>query len=286
MARRLHSWFPVPEKTALLLAILANLVVLAAAAWFAGARLQQQAAELADTLPQTFRHARDQVAGTAVGQKAIDWLQSSGNSDKTGTVIAGFFSSTFGILSDIYIILLLALFFTVGPSTYSNGVVALLPPRAKSTGKKLLDGLGVVLQKWIKGQIVGFFFIGILTGLGLWLLGLPLVLTLALIAGISNSIPNFGPILAVIPAVLLALMQGTSTALIVVALYTGIQVIQSALMQPLVQKKIVNLPPALIIIAQVSLGLMTGFWGVLLAAPIVAIIKKIVDELYISRQPV
>ena len=122
-------------------------------------------------------------------------------------------------------------------------------------------------------------------GLGLWLLGLPLVRTLALIAGSYKSIPNFGPVLAVIPAVLLALMQGTSTALIVVALYTGIQVLQSALMQPLVQKKMVNLPPALVIIAQVSLGLVTGFRGVLLAAPIVAIIKKIVDELYISRQP-
>jgi predicted PurR-regulated permease PerM len=82
-----------------------------------------------------------------------------------------------------------------------------------------------------------------------------------------------------------ALMQGTSTALTVVALYTGIQVLPSALMQPLVQKKMVNLPPALVIIAQVSLGLVTGFWGVLLAAPIVAIITKIVDELYISRQP-
>ena len=99
-----------------------------------------------------------------------------------------------------------------------------------------------------------------------------------------NFIPNFGPVIALIPAFLLALMQGTTTALIVVGLYLGIQIIQSAVTQPLIQQKMVNIPPALVIFGQVAMGLLAGFWGVLLATPLIAILMTIISNLYIDRQ--
>ena len=114
---------------------------------------------------------------------------------------------------------------------------------------------------------------------------MPLVLTLALIAGLLNFIPNFGPLIALIPATLIALLQGTSTAIIVICMYTGIQIIQSGVEQPLVQKKMVNIPPALTIMGQVALGTLGGFWGVLLATPLVVIIMTIVNDLYVNQQP-
>ncbi len=123
-----------------------------------------------------------------------------------------------------------------------------------------------------------------LSGIGLLIIGMPLVLTLALIAGLLNFIPNFGPIIALVPAVLLALQQGTTTAIIVVCMYTGIQIIQSAVTQPLIQKKMVNIPPALTIMAQVAMGTLGGFWGVLLATPVVAIIMTVVNDLYVRPQ--
>ena len=88
------------------------------------------------------------------------------------------------------------MFFTASPRLYKKGIIHLLPVKAKDVGDNLLNKLNDVLKKWIKGQIIGFFFIAILTGLGLWLLGIPLVFTLALIAGLLNFIPNFGPIIA------------------------------------------------------------------------------------------
>ena len=68
-----------------------------------------------------------------------------------------------------------------------------------------------LLRKWLKGQIFGFCFIAVLTAVALLILGMPLVLTLALIAGLLNLIPNFGPIIAFIPAALLGLMQGNNS---------------------------------------------------------------------------
>ena len=107
---------------------------------------------------------------------------------------------------------------------------------------------------------------------------------LALIAGVLNFIPNFGPIVALIPGVLLASMQGPNTALIVAAIYIVVQIFQSAVTQPLIQQKMVDIPPALTIFAQVAFGMLAGFWGVLMATPIVALLIKIVNRLYVERQ--
>lgn len=260
-----------------------NILLLTAFFWFVGARLENQISEMSETFPKTIENGKEYLQQSKLGRKVLDYLNFSGNSQKTISVVKQFFSSSFGIISDLYIIILLAAFFIAGPQTYRKGIVKLLPVPAKEKGESLLDELYNVLKKWIKAQLFGFLFIAVLTGLGLWILGMPMILTLALIAGILNFIPNFGPIIALIPAGLLGLMQGTETAILVVCLYTFIQVVQSAVTQPLIQKKMVNLPPALVIFGQVAMGLLGGFWGVLLAAPIVTIIMTVVNKLYVEK---
>ncbi len=274
-----HGW-------ALAVSIGVNILLLTAFFWFVGARLQNQISELSDSLPETIENGKAYLQQSRIGRKVIDYLDFSGNSQKTISMARQFFSSSFGIISDLYIILLLTMFFIAGPQTYRKGIIKLLPGSAKEKGESLLDELYSVLKKWIKGQLFGFLFIAILTGLGLWILGMPMIITLALIAGVLNFIPNFGPIIALIPAGLIGLMQGTTTAILVICLYTFIQIVQSAVTQPLIQKKMVNLPPALVIFGQIAMGLLGGFWGVLLASPIVAIIMTIVNKLYVENNTI
>ncbi|MEO8820512.1 MAG: AI-2E family transporter [Ginsengibacter sp.] len=278
--RKLH-W---PPKLCIFLSVFINVLLLAGFFWFVGARLQQQVAQLSDTLPQTIQHLKEQLNQSDFGSKVLSSLNSAANSIKVESVAKKFFSGTFGVLSDLYVVILFAVFFTADPLLYKRGIIHLLPAKAKAKGDKLLDDLNDVLKKWLKAQIIGFFFIAIFTGIGLWIVGMPLILTLALIAGILNFVPNFGPLIALIPAVLLGLMQGPSTALIVACIYIGVQIIQSAVTQPIIQQKMVNLPPALTIFAQVAFGMLAGFWGVLLATPIVVIVLKIVNILYVENQ--
>ena len=280
LLKRLH----LSSKLSIILSVILNILLLAGFLWFMGARLQQQIAELSDTLPKTIQHAKEQMSETAIGSKILNYLHSSGNSKKTIAVAKQFFSSGFGILSDAYIVVLVGLFFTASPSLYKKGLVKLLPTKAKKQGEELLNEISDLLRKWLKGQIFGFFFIAVLTAIALLILGMPLVLTLALIAGLLNLIPNFGPIIAFIPAALLGLMQGTTTVIILACIYTLIQVIQSAVTQPLIQKKMINIPPALIIIGQVAMGSLAGFWGVLLATPVVAILMRVINKLYVDKQ--
>lgn len=278
--RKLHLSY----RLSLVLSVSINIILLTAFFWFVGARLSQQVSELSDTLPATIQSAKVNLQQSKLGSKIVDYLNASGNSKKTITAIKHFFSSSFGILSDLYIIILMGFFFMASPSLYKKGFVHLLPPHAKEKGDRLLNEINTILRKWLKGQIFGFLFIAIFTGIGLWILGMPLVLTLALIAGVLNFIPNFGPIIALVPATLLALTMGTSTVIIVICMYTGIQIIQSAVTQPLIQQKMINVPPALVIIGQVGMGTLGGFWGVLLAMPVVAILMKIINELYVKPQ--
>jgi predicted PurR-regulated permease PerM len=111
-----------------------------------------------------------------------------------------------------------------------------------------------------------------------------MVFALAAIAGILNFIPNFGPLIAMVPAVLIGLTLGMDTALIVAGLYIFIQALESNLITPAIQKKMVSIPPALIILAQLIIGSITGYLGIILATPVLLIIMVMVKELYVKRQ--
>ena len=272
------------KTAALVIAIAVNLGFLALFFWFVGSQLSAQIVQLSDTLPQTVLHAKQWLANEPLGQKVLDYATNSVDSVKATSTIQSFFSSTFGMISDIYIIILLGAFFTADPEVYRRGFIHLVPTKGKNKASELWNETRILLKNWLKGQIFGFFFITILTGLGLWAIGMPLVLTLALVAGLLNFIPNFGPLLALIPAVLLALMQSPDMALLVLIVYSVIQIIQSTMMQPLIQKKMVSMPPGLLVFGQVGMGFLAGFWGVLLATPLIAIIMILVNKLYVEKQ--
>jgi predicted PurR-regulated permease PerM len=122
-----------------------------------------------------------------------------------------------------------------------------------------------------------------LTAIVLTILGMPMAIALALIAGLLNFIPNFGPLLAMIPAVLIALTQGANKAILVAVLYILIQILESNIITPSIQKKLINIPPALTILAQLFMGILTGGWGLVLATPLVAILMVVVQETYVKR---
>lgn len=269
---------------AIIISVTLNIIIIGLFFWFVGARLSSQIDQLSNTLPQTIEHAKSWLSERPLGNKILNYATNSVDSGKAGSTIKSFFSSTFGILSDFYIVVLLGLFFTANPEVYKKGLIHLIPIKGKQDAADLWDRIHKLLKNWLKGQIFGFFFIAVLSGVGLWILGMPLVLTLALVAGLLNFIPNFGPLIALVPAVLLGLMQGPNTALLVLGLYTFIQIVQSAVTQPLIQKKMVSVPPGLLIFGQVAMGLIGGFWGVLLATPLVAIIMTLVNKLYVEKQ--
>lgn len=233
-------------------------------------------------LPEVIGGVKDDIEKTDVGKVVIDQITRLQSSDELMSFLSGFFKTTFGGIGDIYIILFIGIFFTMAPQLYINGIVQLVPPKRRDDAKDLLQRLGSGLKKWLAGKFIAMLAVFVLTAIGLIILDIPMWLTLSILAGLLNFIPNFGPLAAMIPAVLVGLSQSPTTALIVACLYLAVQLIESSVITPKAQQKLIQIPPALIILAQIFVGSLTGIWGIVFATPLVLIIIVIVQELYVK----
>lgn len=191
-------------------------------------------------------------------------------------------SSTIGALFSVLVVVISALYLAAQPRTYTAGLLHLLPLSYRPRGAEVIVAVGYTLRWWLLGRLISMVLVGVLTGLGLWWLDIPLALTLAIIAAFLDFIPNFGPIIAAVPAVLLALMKDPTSALWVVLLYTAVQQFEGLLITPLIQRRTVLLPPVLTIMAQVLFSLMAGVLGLLLATPLCAVGFVLVKMLYVE----
>lgn len=268
----------------LAVSIVGSLLLIALVCWLIGAKVQAQIAEMSDTLPKTIEKTKEQLNQSSLGKKIVEKLSSSDTQQHAQSLMQTFFKSTFGVLGDIYVVLFIGIFFTAAPKIYKQGVIKIIPPRGKEQAETILNSIGNNLKKWLKGKLFAMLVVFVLTSIALAIMGMPMWLTLALIAGVLNFIPNFGPLIAMIPAVLIAFLQGPSTALWVAILYIVVQIAESNFITPMVQQKLISIPPALIIIAQLLIAPLTGGWGLVLATPLMIIIIVLVQEVYINRQ--
>ncbi len=267
----------------LTISIAGTLLFIASLFWLIGAKTSEQISELSDTLPAAVEKAKADLNQTKIGKKIIATASSHQSAERLKKTASRFFQSTFGMLGDIYVVLFIGIFFTASPKTYTKGIVQLVPDKGKARAQDVLNNIGDNLKKWLKGKIFAMFVVFILTAISLAVLGMPMWLALALIAGILNFIPNFGPLIAMIPAVLVALTQNATEALIIAGLYTLIQIIESNFITPMVQQKLIKIPPALIIIAQLLIAPFSGGWGLVLATPLMVIIIVLIKQLYLKQ---
>ena len=271
------------------------LLLLAAATGFvftAAPELSNQVDQLRGKLPAAVDAARAYVEQTGWGQYLLDGPLSDVRSlvsDPAPLMRRGmsWLGSAFTVLASFVIILFTGLYVAGEPGLYRRGVLWLLPPRDRKRADAALKSVGHTLTYWLAGQLVSMTLIGTLNGLGLWALGIPLPFVLGVITALLTFIPNFGPIFATFLPMLLAFSvpgrywHGGSLVLAVVVLHTIVQLFESYLITPLIQKRAVEMPPALLIFAQLVMGSLIGIVGVAVAAPLVAAITAASKELVI-----
>lgn len=120
------------------------------------------------------------------------------------------------------------------------------------------------------GRLVSMTTLGFVVAIGLWIIGVPLPAALGFLAGILTFVPYIGAFVSAVPSLLLAVSINLDLAVYVVLLYIVVHLIEGYIRVPLVQRRVVPLPPALILSAQIILGVVAGFLGLLLATPLVA----------------
>ncbi|HUG42550.1 MAG TPA: AI-2E family transporter [Longimicrobiales bacterium] len=290
---RLDRWLPRWLATVLcFLACLGLLVLYFALAW---PSLQGQIATMRLEVPRIVEGVstwlEEQIRAMAPGDGAepsdeFTRQVTQRMSTEATRIIAGalpLLNTVIGGLSGLVIVLFAGVFLAVSPQSYLDGFIALVPPRGRDRVRAALVEAGTALRRWIGGVSVSMVAIFALTTPALWLLGIPAYLALGMIAAVLAFVPFVGPILAMIPALALALTVSPLMVVWVALLYLGIQLVESNVLTPMVMKKALDLPPALILLFQMSMAVLFGFIGLLVAVPLLAAIRVLVQRLYVEQ---
>ena len=276
------------EGLSVLLVSFLLLIVLALSVWLLAPSVAEQIRNLRDELPKSLQNVVAYLNNFSWGKLLIEQMPASSeiiekvNNSDTLTRVGTVFSSTLGILTNVALMILLAIYLASEPKVYIKGFTKLFPKNKRKRVREILYEIGETLSWWLIGKGISMLFIGLLTWLGLSILGVPLALTLGLIAGLLSFIPNFGPIFSALPAILLAFIDSPTSALYTLGLFVLVQLIESNLVTPMIERRTVELPPVLTIVSQLALTILFGAVGLILATPILAVVMVLIQMLYIE----
>lgn len=273
-----------PDGAALTTVVLLIVAVLSAAFWMFGSEVSAQVRTLAERLPEAWRGFEARIGHLGFGGRLDRWLSASASSGSGVLSGIGTAAMTFGRgLTDAVVVIVGGIYLAAQPRLYRRGAIKLIPPERRALVDQALGDSGRALGLWLKGQLLSMVLIGLVVGIGLWLIGVPSALALGLLAGLLEFIPLVGPIVAAIPALLLALTAGPDVALWTLLLYLVVQQIEGNVIQPLVQQHAVDLPPVLLLFALLGAGTLFGTMGILLAAPLTVVLYVLVKRLYVRE---
>ena len=254
--------------------------------WAMAPAINKQITALSKTVPEAVGQVEQLLKGSGLGQSILDQMHNPEELLPDQSVLlqklTGAFSLSLGMLGNIAIFFFVGLFLAIQPQLYTQGLVRLVPPSYRSRMREVLTELGQTLQWWLLGQLCTMSVIGILMAVGMWLLGVPLALTLGILAGLLAFVPYIGPVLAAVPAVALALTVAPVYALYALLIYAGIQFVESYVLTPVIQRRTVSLPPVVTLLGQVVLGILAGALGLALATPMIAVTLVLIKMLYLE----
>ncbi|BAZ44704.1 hypothetical protein NIES4102_17200 [Chondrocystis sp. NIES-4102] len=184
----------------------------------------------------------------------------------------GLFFSSINTLLQLFLVLVLTLMLLINPTPYRQLFKRLFPAFYRPRVEEILDRCEIALGSWTVGILIEMIFIAALSGIGLWILRVPLALAHAVIAGLLNVIPNVGPTLSVVLPMAIALLDAPWKAIAVLILYIIIQQIESYWLTPTIMAKQVSLLPAITLIAQLIFASLFGALGLLIALPLTIVV--------------
>lgn len=281
-ARRLHA----PASAGL--AIVIGALVLATAGLLLGWEtiLAKQVTQLAALLPAAAaagaRVLRQEPWASPLAQLQLDPGALLTGAGGLAGALRGVLGGTLAGFINIAILIFAAVCFAAEPRTYVGGLLRLIPPQRRARVDAVLDEAATTIALWLRARAISMITIGVLSGVGLGVLGVPDAVALGVLSGLFAFIPNIGPIAAGLPAVLLTVPLGWKRVVGVLLLYWLAHAIDDFFVIPIAERRIVRLPPALTIAAQLVLGLASGVLGVMIAAPFVAVAIVMVRRLLVE----
>ncbi|HLX30576.1 MAG TPA: AI-2E family transporter [Casimicrobiaceae bacterium] len=282
--RALSEWVAretrLPQRGALAVVVITLLTVIGVGFWLVGAQVAGQLAGLWRALPNALEAASNWLSRTPFTSILSGTWQSLKDGGVPWLRVAGAAGVATTAVFNTFLILALGLYLAADPRRYYEGVLRLSPRSYRERIGAALSEAGHALRRWLLGQLVSMTTIAIMTSVAFFLLGIPLALSLGLIAGATEFVPFFGPIAFGIFSVLFAFTLGPTDALYVGLTCFAIQQFEGYVLQPFIQRWAVSLAPALALLSVVIFALLFGFLGAILATPMMTVVVILVDRLY------
>jgi predicted PurR-regulated permease PerM len=274
-----------PVGWSLLAVVLAILVFFAGMGWFFAQGIASQIDQLAQQLPAAAIKVANMIRQSGPGKTLMQHLN-TGNLQTSPTNLVqsffGFATNFAEVVGAIVVTIVLTLFFAAEAARYARALVLLVPPARRARAAEILHETASAMWYWMLGRLISMTALGVMTAIGLWLLGVPLPIALGFLTGIMIFVPYIGNAISAIPGILIAASINFMLAVYVIGLYIAVHLIEGYILVPLVQRRVARLPPALTLAAQIILGVLAGFLGLLLATPLVAAALVIIRMVYIE----
>jgi predicted PurR-regulated permease PerM len=187
-----------------------------------------------------------------------------------------------GVASSLVILLAIAIFAAANPGLYRRGVLTLLPAGRRARVEEALAATVHALRWWFLAQIIAMILLGVTVAIGLMIIGVDVWLSLGVLTGLLTFIPFLGPIIAGIPIVIVGFSEGLQTGIIVLVFFLVVQNLEGNFLGPLIQHRVVNLAPVLLISVQVLMSTLFGVMGLIMAAPLTLVAMVMVKKLYVE----
>ena len=276
---RVTRW---PSGVATALSILIVLGSVAALIALFGAHVREQIVTLGDELPAAWSAFEARIGNFGFGNQ-LERLVASVTTPGGGN-LSGFGRTLLSVgsgVADLLVVMFAGIYLATQPNFYRSGVIKLVPPRRREQVDEAMVESERALRLWLKGQAIAMVVVGLLTGTGLWLLGMPSAFALGLLAGALEFVPFAGPLIAAVPAVLLSLVAGPEMTIWVVLLYLGVQQFEGNVLTPMIQQYVVELPGVVLLFSLIGFGTLFGTLGIVLAAPLAVVTTVLVKRLYV-----
>ncbi|MBM1170041.1 AI-2E family transporter [Microvirga arabica] len=281
-ARLIAEYTPIPETWALTAATIVVALFFATFLTLFGTRIGGQISQLSETLPSAIDAVGNRIGISNASEKLQEAVAAGSRPGMLSRAV-GLGYTILGVLADLALVVVAAIYLAADPRLYRRGAVKLLPPSQHQRIFEAMDVTGNALRLWFGGQLVTMTLVGMLSALAYWWIGLPSPLALGLIAGVTNFVPFLGPILGAVPALIFAMTMDLATALWTVAAALAIQQLEGNVITPFIQQRAVSMPPALVLFAILVFGVAFGWLGVFLAVPLAVAITVLVKKLWIRQ---
>ncbi|WP_338466609.1 AI-2E family transporter [Novosphingobium sp. ZN18A2] len=269
------------HRIALGLGVTLVLAVLGAIGFLLTVQFGSEIGRMLGNLPGTIKSIEDGLSGSPVGRAVVQAVEAATGGGTIANRLGDLLSGAGMVLVNMVIVIVGALFLTGNPKPYARGLILLTPPAARPTMERALKEMSRALRLWLTAKLLSMAAMTVFIGGALWMAGLKSWAALGLLGGLSEFVPYVGPAVAMVPSIGLAAEAGGSVLVRTLIAYVVVRLAEAWLLTPVINRRVINIPPAVTLFTILAVGAVFGVYGVFFAGALLVVTFVGVREFYL-----